>query len=260
MTAAHTILVVEDEPAIADTITYALRTEGFNAVWCATAAEAQRVFTKRAIDLIVLDVGLPDQNGFEFCQQIRKTSTVPIIFLTARSGEIDRVVGLEIGADDYVAKPFSPRELAARVKAVLRRASAVAGSPDHATPPTEGLPSPLPATSASSPSFESVPVHDRPCPSPFRIDKDRLKIFYFNTLLDLSRYEYRLLEVLLHRPGWVYSRDKLMEMAWEYPESSMDRTVDTHIKTIRAKLRQVRPDIDPIQTHRGLGYSLRETW
>lgn len=225
------ILVVEDEPAIADTIVYALQTEGFEAVRCATGGEALRAFGEQNAVLIVLDVGLPDLNGFEVCKEVRKTSDVPILFLTARDNEIDRVVGLEIGGDDYVAKPFSPRELAARVKAILRRTV------------TGGLA-----------AAEAV------VDSPFVIDKQRMRVSYFGTPLDLSRYEYRVLEVLIARPGWVYSREKLMELAWEAPESSMDRTVDTHIKTLRAKLRGIRPDIDPIETHRGIGYSLKETW
>jgi two-component system catabolic regulation response regulator CreB len=225
------ILVVEDEPAIADTITYALQTEGFEAEWCSTGEESLRILARAPADLIVLDVGLPDRNGFDLCKEIRRTSAVPIIFLTARASEVDRVVGLEIGGDDYVAKPFSPRELAARVKAVLRRMPSGQGEPNPAR------------------------VH-----SPFVIDKERMKIWYFGTPLELSRYEFRIIEVLVGRPGWVYSRDKLMEMVWESPESSMDRTVDTHVKTVRAKLKAVKPDLDPIQTHRGAGYSLRESW
>lgn len=228
---SHTILVVEDEPAIADTILYALKTEGFTALHAPTGEEALRLFAAGAIHLLVLDVGLPDMNGFEVCRQIRRRSGVPIIFLTARSDEVDRIVGLEIGGDDYVAKPFSPRELAARVKAVLRR-----------TPDPGGAPAP------------------RHADLPFQIDKQRMRIHYFGQPLDLSRYEFRLLEALLSRPGWVFSRDRLMEIAWEAPESSMDRTVDTHIKTIRAKLRRVKPEVDPIQTHRGVGYALKESW
>lgn len=225
------ILVVEDEPSIADTITYAMRTEGFDVTWCSTGEELQRVLVKRPADLIILDVGLPDCNGFDLCREIRKTSEIPIIFLTARVSEVDRVVGLEIGGDDYVAKPFSPRELAARVRAILRR---------------------MPAGQVEG---EAV------CgDSPFSLDKERMKIWYYGKPLDLSRYEFRILEVLLRRPGWVYSRDKLMEMAWESPEVSLDRTVDTHVKTIRAKLRAIKPEVDPIQTHRGIGYSLRESW
>jgi len=228
---AHRILVVEDEPAIADTITYALQTEGLEAVWCSTGGEAMRVLKENGISLIVLDVGLPDTNGFDLCKQIRKTSGVPIIFLTARTDEIDRVVGLEIGGDDYVPKPFSPRELTARVKAVLRRSPLAPGGPE--------------ATRVDS---------------PFVIDKQRMKVSYFGQPLELSRYEFRLLEVLTRRPGWVFSREKLMDLVWEVPEASMERTVDTHVKTIRAKLHQIRPDIDPIQTHRGVGYSIKESW
>lgn len=225
------IVVVEDEPSIADAITYAMRTEGFDVTWCSTKGELQCLLVKRPADLIILDVGLPDCNGFDLCREIRKTSTVPIIFLTARAAEVDRVVGLEIGGDDYVAKPFSPRELAARVRAVLRR---------------------IPAGQEEA---EAAHVD-----SPFSLDKERMKIWYYGKSLDLSRYEFRILEVLLRRPGWVYSRDKLMEMAWESPEVSMDRTIDTHVKTIRAKLRAIKPEVDPIQTHRGIGYSLRESW
>jgi two-component system catabolic regulation response regulator CreB len=220
---------VEDEPAIADTISYALTTEGFDAVWCPTAGQAKAALEKEGIDLVVLDVGLPDRNGFEFCKELRRTSAVPVIFLTARADEVDRVVGLEIGGDDYIVKPFSPRELTARVKAVLRR----------------------------SPSAESVGKADGVA-SPFSVDRNRMKIHYFGKPLDLSRYEFRLLEVLIGRPGWVFSRDQLMDRVWQEPEASMDRTVDTHIKTLRAKLREVKPRMDPIVTHRGLGYSLKE--
>lgn len=225
------VLVVEDEPAIADTITYALGTEGFEVQWSSTGREALRIQSQSPADLIVLDVGLPDWNGFDLCKEIRKSSAVPILFLTARNSEVDRVVGLEIGGDDYVAKPFSPRELTARVRAILRR----------------------------TPSGHAEPSPDD-TPSPFVVDKERMKISYFGTPLDLSRYEFRILEVLLRRPGWVYSRDKLMEMVWEAPESSMDRTVDTHVKTVRAKLKAINADVDPIQTHRGIGYSMRDSW
>lgn len=224
------ILIVEDEPAIADNINYALSTDGFTVVWCTTAKEAMTILEKDDVSLIVLDVGLPDRNGMELCKDIRRTSAVPIIFLTARTGEIDRVVGLEIGADDYVVKPFSPRELTARVKAVLRRA------PQGA-----------------------APAGAKVANSPFMIDRKRLKISYFGKPLDLSRYEYKILEILVGRPGWVFSRDQLMDLVWQEPETSMDRTVDTHIKTLRSKMKEVKPRIDPIETHRGLGYSLKES-
>jgi two-component system catabolic regulation response regulator CreB len=168
-------------------------------------------------------------NGFELCKEIRKTDSTPIIFLTARSGEVDRVVGLEIGADDYLVKPFSPRELTARVKAIFRRIQKNGG--DFSAKDETG---------------------------PFQIDEERYTISYFGSDLGLSRYEYRLLKVMIERPGRVLSRDQLMDLAWEEPEASMDRTVDAHIKSLRAKLKKVKPSEDPIQTHRGLGYSLKE--
>ncbi len=225
------ILVVEDEPTIADTICYTLSTEGFDVLCHTTAHAAREALAEQQLHLMVLDVGLPDQNGFEFCKEIRKGSQVPIIFLSARSEEIDRILGLEIGGDDYMAKPFSPRELAARVKAVLRRLNA----------PTSPMKSILPK-------------------SPFTLHEQKMLISYYEHPLSLSRYEYRLLKVLLRRPGWVYSREKLMDMVWEEPQASMDRTVDTHVKTIRAKLRKITSEVDAIITHRGMGYSLRETW
>jgi two-component system catabolic regulation response regulator CreB len=227
------ILVIEDEPAIADTITYALGTEGFEPVWRATGREGLAALAAGPVDLIILDVMLPDASGFEVCKDIRRKSAVPVIFLTARSAEVDRVVGLEIGGDDYVVKPFSPRELVARVKAVLRRSA-------------EGASAPARTSRKKSP--------------PFAVDAERCAIAYCGRRLELSRYEYKILKILVERPGWVYSRDKLMDLAWADPGASTERTVDAHIKAIRAKLRAVRAEPDPIITHRGIGYSLREDW
>ena len=229
----QTVLVIEDEPAIADTITYALGTEGFEPLRAATGREGMALLEEEDISLVILDIGLPDGDGFTFCRELRKRSDVPVIFLTARSEEIDRVVGLEIGGDDYVVKPFSPRELTARVKAILRRRNA---------PPSE--PAGAPAAG----------------PTPFQVDEERLRVSYFGTLLDLSRYELGILRVLIGQPGRVYSRRRLMELVWEEPECSWERTVDAHIKSLRRKLREVRPDEEPIRTHRGLGYSLKEDW
>jgi len=225
-----TILVVEDEPAIADTIQYALESEGFQCLRLEGGAGVVEVLDRQPVALVVLDIGLPDMSGIEVCRRIRERHDVPVIFLTARSGEVDRVVGLELGADDYVSKPFSPRELAARTKAVLRRVGRGAA----------------PQTAGSS----GVGT--------FTLDEERLLITYFGKPLELSRYEYRLLAVLLKRPGRVYSRDQLLELVWDAPDSSLDRTVDAHVKNLRAKLRDVRPDVDPIATHRGTGYSLKE--
>ena len=227
------ILIVEDESSIADTLVYALSTEGFTTTHFATASEALTYFEKSSGDLLLLDVGLPDLSGFELCRRIRalkdeKTANIPILFLTARSEEVDRVLGFEIGGDDYVTKPFSPRELVGRVRSILRR-------------------------TRERQSGEARALSHR-----FRIDEERLKIFFRDVPLDLSRYEFRLFCVLLRRPGRVYSREELMNRAWEEPEMSLERTVDSHIKMIRAKLRALDPEDDSIITHRGLGYSLRE--
>jgi two-component system, OmpR family, catabolic regulation response regulator CreB len=220
------ILIVEDEPGIADTLQYALRTDGFEPLWVATGEAALARQREAPAALVILDVGLPDLNGFEVFKRLRAFSEVPVVFLTARADEIDRVVGLELGADDYVAKPFSPRELVARVRTILRRA-AKAGAPQ-------------------------APV------LPFQIDEGRRQIRFYGQPLELSRYEYGLLKTLVERPGHVYSRDVLLDKVWDSSSESLDRTVDAHVKTLRAKLKAVAPALEPIRTHRGSGYALAE--
>lgn len=231
-----TILIIEDESSIVDNVVYALKTEGFNPIWNSTGAEGLETAKSTEISLIILDVGLPDINGFELFKKIKAIRNTPIIFLTARSEEIDRVVGLEIGADDYVTKPFSPRELTARVKAVLRRSQ---------------QPSPTPPTAVVAGTNKNLP---------FDCDEKKNSISYYNTPLQISRYEFRLLKILIDHPGWVYTRDQLMEMAWEEPDMSLVRTVDAHIKNLRKKLKDINPDHEPIITHRGTGYALKEDW
>ena len=223
-----TILIIEDEPAIADNIVYALELDGFNGIWCATGGEGMRVLRNRDIALVVLDVGLPDTNGFELCKEIRSFSPVPVIFLTARADEVDRVVGLEIGGDDYMVKPFSPRELAARVKAVLRRTSG------------------------------SGCQHDE-TPAALQLDTARMRITFMGRVLGLSRTEFNILAELMAHPGWVRSREQLMHAAWDDPGASSERTVDAHVKSLRAKFRQVCPEKEVVVTHRGVGYSLSES-
>ncbi len=229
------ILVIEDEPAIADTLLYALRTEGFAPEWRGTGREGLARLATDTFALVVLDVGLPDGSGFDFCKEIRRRSSIPVLFLTARNSELDRVLGLELGGDDYLVKPFSPRELTARVKAVLRRTG------------TAGAAVPVPAATVATAADTE-----------WLVDADRCRITFRGVALELTRYEFRLLRVLVGRPGRVFTREQLMSAAWEEPEASLDRTVDAHIKTLRAKLRAVDAGADPIQTHRGLGYSLRE--
>lgn len=226
------ILIVEDEPGIADTLQYALRTDGFEPAWVATGEEALAQMRSQSPALVVLDVGLPDINGFELIKKLREIADVPVVFLTARSDEIDRVVGLELGADDYVPKPFSPRELVARVRTILRRAAKTASAP--------------PAAGAGAP------------PPPLHVDDGRRQIRFYGKLLELSRYEYGLLKTLAARPGHVFTRDALLERVWDDPGESLDRTVDAHVKTLRAKMKAIAPGLDPIRTHRGTGYALAE--
>ncbi len=231
------ILIVEDEPGIADTLQYALRTEGFDPQWCATGEEALRCAAEQPPALVLLDVGLPDVMGFEVFKRLRAQpggADLPVVFLTARSDEIDRVVGLELGADDYVAKPFSPRELVARVRSILRRASKAPAAPAAG-------PSPAP-----------------PAAAPLTVDDGKRQIRYYGQLLELSRYEFGLLRTLASRPGHVYTRELLLDLVWDDESDSLDRTVDAHVKTVRAKLRAVAPDLDPIRTHRGTGYAWAE--
>lgn len=240
------VLVVEDEPSILDNILYSLETDGFDPTGCSTVGAARLALLGGAWALIVLDVGLPDSSGFEFCKELRRTSNLPIIFLTARAGEVDRVVGLEIGGDDYMVKPFSPRELTARVKAVLRRFQP-APEPAPAEPPA-GL-------SAAAAPVETLPV----AAGLFEIDAERSQIRVNGQRLVLSSTEFRLLRALCQKVGRVYSRAQLMEIAWDDPGAALERTVDAHVKSLRAKLKAACPELDPIETHRGFGYSMRES-
>ena len=228
----RTILIVEDEQAIADSIAYALRTDGFTPRHVMLGEQALAVLrSEDAPQLVVLDIGLPDMSGLEACRQLRQFSDVPVIFLTARSDEIDRIVGLEIGADDYVTKPFSPRELVARIRVILRRARGAQTPPDAGKPIVAGA-------------------------SRFELRGLEARVLFHGQPLDLTRYEYLLLKTLLEHPGNVLSRAQLMERVWSGAPDTLERTVDAHVKSLRAKLRAVDAREEPIQTHRGLGYSL----
>jgi two-component system, OmpR family, catabolic regulation response regulator CreB len=225
------VLLVEDEPAIADTLIYALETECFEVVHALTGADALATAARKSFDFAILDIGLPDMTGLEVCRRLRETTAIPVLFLTARDGELDRILGLELGGDDYVTKPFSPREIVARVRAILRRAQPQATLPQAHPTPGHG----------------NVLHHD---PSAMRIR-------CHGEMLDLTAHEYKLLLVLLEKPGRVFTRDQLLEHAWQDPGAVTDRTVDAHVKSIRAKLRGVRVGAeDLIQARRGLGYLL----
>jgi len=218
------ILIVEDEAAIADTLVYALQGEGFSTTWLTLGQAAVEHQRMSPADLIILDIGLPDISGFETCKQLRRFTEVPVMFLSARDGEIDRVVGLEIGADDYVVKPFSPREVTARVRAILKRMA------------------PRPEASSARNGH-------------FLIDVDRVLISYRGQPLNLTRHEFRLLHCLLEQPQRVFSREQLLDAVGVPSDVGYERSIDSHIKSVRAKLRLIAADAEPIQTHRGLGYS-----
>jgi two-component system catabolic regulation response regulator CreB len=223
------ILIVEDEAAIADTLIYALQQEGFTTTWFNLAGAALEHLQQSPVDLVILDVGLPDISGFEACRRLRRFSDVPVIFLTARGDEVDRIVGLEIGADDYVVKPFSPREVAARVRVILKRVM------PHETP--------------------SVANDNAQTTGHFHVDSERLQIRYRNQPLNLTALEFRLLQSLLAQPERVFSREQLLNAIGVAADAGYERNVDGHIKTVRSKLRQIAPEAEPIQTHRGFGYS-----
>jgi two-component system, OmpR family, catabolic regulation response regulator CreB len=221
------ILLVEDEDAIAQTLIYALSTDGFAPTHVRLLAEARAALKKEPPALAILDVGLPDGSGFDLCRELRSgafgDARLPVLMLTARSEEVDRIVGLELGADDYVTKPFSPREVSLRVKTILRRSA--------------------PTKAANGKAL-------------FRIDREAQRIEFSGQTLTLAKREYLLLKTLLERPGRICSRDMLLDTVWGMDAESGDRTVDTHVKTLRAKLKAIRDDIDPIETHRGMGYSI----
>jgi two-component system catabolic regulation response regulator CreB len=228
-----TVLLIEDEAAIADNILYALHSENFKTHWLNLGSPALDYLRDNGVDLVILDVGLPDINGFELCKKIRQFSDVPLIFLTARDSEIDRVVGLEIGADDYVVKPFSPRELVARVKVILRRQS---------------INNHLVTTDQQRIKVSQNTV--------FNVDNDKRKICYRDQALQLTAYQFGVLSLLLSQPERVFSREQLMDAVWPAHQGSFDRAVDTTIKQLRAKLKAIDQDEQPLVTHRGIGYSI----
>lgn len=222
---SNRIFIVEDELSIAQTVQFALEAEGFTVEHFASGSACLDALATRTPSLILLDVGLTDGSGFEFFRRIRQITDTPVIYMTARDAEIDRVAGLEMGADDYIVKPFSLRELVARVRVVLRR-------------------------------IETASAANVVTPDIFRIDTVRRLIHYHAKPLDLTLHEYRLLETLLSQPERVFTRGQLLERGWDDPDHRLERTIDSHIKSLRNKLRRIKPDADPICTHRGVGYSL----
>ncbi len=246
---AH-ILLLEDEESIADALIYSLKAEGFQVTWCQLVQEA--IVHTANVDLLILDVGLPDGNGFEFCKQIRRQSEVPVIFLTARASEIDRVVGLEIGADDYVVKPFSPRELVARVKAILKRTQRQLAAVTEQSMTAEPTQTQSQATADQPIKAQQITAQQI---GDFLLKPTAVQILLKNKLLTLTALEYRLLSHFLAHPQQVLSREQLLQSCGQSADAGYDRNIDTHIKSLRAKFR-ICSELNYLITQRGFGYSL----
>ncbi len=223
-----TILVVDDEPRIRDVVEYALGREGFRVLAVGNGEEALEKLRAGGIDLIVLDILMPELDGLSVCRAVRAESPVPIIFLSSRAEEVDRIMGLELGGDDYVTKPFSPRELTTRVKAVLRRTSAGQVQPSGTT-------------------LSHGPVE---------IDKSKHEVRVRGERVTLTVTEFSILETLLEQPGRLFTRAQLIQRAYAHDNHITERTVDTHVRRIRSKLRPF--DVDVIETVHGLGYRAAE--
>jgi two-component system alkaline phosphatase synthesis response regulator PhoP len=224
---SHRILVVDDEPSVTDLLAYNLRKALYDVQVAADGRAALRLARESQPDLILLDLMIPEVDGLDVCRELRKTSDVPIIMITARGEELDRVLGLEIGADDYVTKPFSVRELMARIKAVLRR------------------------TEKGDDEVSSALLRG---PGNLLMDVERRSVAVGDSPIDLTRLEFDLLHRLLLNPGRVLTRERLLEQAWGYDYVGDTRAVDSAVKRLRAKLRAVSAEADCIESVRGLGY------
>ncbi|MDO6706641.1 response regulator [Photobacterium sp. 1_MG-2023] len=224
------ILIIEDEPAIADTLIHVLEMDGYQVRWFPTAGEGLADLKAHPPGLVVLDIGLPDANGFELCKTIREFSDVPIIFLTARNDEIDRVVGLEIGADDYVTKPFSPREMLARIKLRIKKQT-----------PAKSMTEQAPAQVLMIDAVNHALI------------ADNFDYHAQNQPLGLTAVEFKILDKLIQVSPRVLSREQLMIAADMAPEAVYERNIDSHIKAIRHKMKAVGQP-ERIQTKRGFGY------
>jgi DNA-binding response OmpR family regulator len=228
---SSTILLVDDEDSVQSLLTYPLERDGFRVVSARDGEEALRLFAAEPIDLVVLDIMLPKLDGLEVCKRLRAESSVPIIMLTARDDEFDTVLGLELGADDYITKPFSIREFRSRVRALLRRA----GAPRHDAPEAE----PLVSGNVS-------------------LDSDRRVAAVDGRTLDLTYVEFELLRTLVAQPGKVFSRRALLQAIWGDSAYREPRTIDVHVRHLREKIEPDSSEPELILTVRGAGYRLRE--
>jgi two-component system alkaline phosphatase synthesis response regulator PhoP len=225
------ILVVDDEPAVTNLLSYNLRKASYAVLTAADGREALALARESQPDLILLDLMLPGVDGLEVCRELRKTRDVPIIMVTALGEEIDRVVGLELGADDYVTKPFSVRELLARIKSVLRRSSQAREKTTEAGQTWHGA-------------------------GGLRLEVERRQVMVDETEVRLTQLEFDILHLLLANAGRVLTRERLIEQAWGYDFVGDTRAVDSAIKRLRAKLRAASPEADSIEAVRGVGYRL----
>jgi len=224
-----TLLIADDDPHIRDVLKFALAQAGFHVVEAEQGEQAFALFEQYHPVLVILDIMMPEMDGIEVCRRLRQQSDVPIFFLSSRDDEIDRVLGLELGGDDYISKPFSPRELVARVKAMLRR--------------REG-------------QLVSVRVDQGVCKTHgnMRLDREQFKVYWDDQELVFTVTEFGIVDTLMRRPGKVYSRDELMNGAYEGHIVVSDRTIDSHVRRIRAKFKNAGGD--PIETVHGVGYKL----
>jgi DNA-binding response OmpR family regulator len=230
---AHRILIVDDEPAVTDLLAYNLRKAHYDVLIAADGRAALQLAKNSRLDLILLDLMIPEIDGLDVCRELRKSSGVPIIMITARGEEVDRVVGLEIGADDYITKPFSVRELMARVKAVLRRS--------------------LREQNDGSEKEPSTILHG---PGNLLMNVEQRTVNVADITIELTRLEFDLLHRLLINRGRVLTRERLLEQAWGYDYVGDTRAVDSAVKRLRAKLRQASSEADCIESVRGLGYRI----
>lgn len=230
MTLATTVLVVDDDAHILEVVAFALRKAGMRVETAQDGAQGLERFAQVQPDVVILDIMMPEMDGTELCRRLRASSRVPIIFLSSRDDEVDRVVGLELGADDYVTKPFSPRELVARVRAILRRVEPVA-------PPVAPV------------GARRVKKHGA-----LALDLDRFQATWGGQEVPLTVTEFGILKTLLGFPGKVFRRDELMDGAYEHHNVVTDRTIDSHVRRVRRKFAEVGGT--PIETVHGLGYRL----
>ncbi|MGM0557926.1 MAG: response regulator transcription factor [Myxococcota bacterium] len=232
---AKQILIADDDPHIREVVRFALEKAGFETEEAADGLEALEMVGDLEPDLVVLDIMMPEMDGTDVCRKLRQDSSIPIVFLSSKDDEIDRVVGLELGGDDYVTKPFSPRELVARVKAVLRRSGDGNGQASEAEVPDE--------------RDGRLIEHGK-----LKLDLDRYKAFWGASEVDLTKTEFGVLQTLMGFPGKVFSRNELMDGAYDRGTVVSDRTIDSHVRRVRRKFEEVGQN--PIETVHGLGYKL----